>query len=107
MRALCEIEWFLFHFTEWFCLYYIEPLEKGQSGALGNPTSQWRYDHAHEWDTVRVVVDYKYSGKFMLTDKMGKGLNWLDVEDGMMVKIKAKNVNYPGNEYLQPVPNGN
>ena len=41
----------------------------------------------------------------MLTDKMGKGLNWLDVKNGMMVKIKAKNPNY-GNEYLQPVPNG-
>ena len=38
---------------------------------------------------------------------MGKGLNWLDVKDGMMVKIKAKQVNYPGNDYLQPVPNGN
>ena len=74
---------------------------------MGNPTSQWRYDHAHEWDTVRVVVDYKYSGQYMLTDKMGKGLNWLDVKDGMMVKIKAKKVNYLGNEYLQPVPNGN
>ena len=101
------MKWFLFHFIEWFCLYYIEPQEKGQSGALGNPTSQWRYDHAAYWDTVREVVDYKYSGQYMFTDKMGKGLNWLDLKDGMMVKIKAKKVNYPSNEYLQPVPTGN
>ena len=107
MRALWEIIWFPFHIIEWFCLYYIEPQEKGQSGALGNPTIQWRYDRLAYWVRVREVVDYKYSGKYKLTDKMGKGLNWLDVKDGMMVKIKAKQVNYPGNDYFQPVPNGN
>ena len=58
-------------------------------------------------DTARVVGDYENSGKYMLTDKMGKSLTWLDVEDGMIVKIKAKTVNYPGWQYLQPVKKGN
>ena len=58
-------------------------------------------------DSVKVVGDYENSGKYMLTDKMGKSLTWLDVEDGMIVKIKAKTVNYPGWQYLQPVTKGN
>ena len=72
---------------------------------MGNPTAQ--LSGGVYQDSVRVVRDYKNSGQYMLTDKTGNGLTWLELRDGMIVKIKAKKVNYPGWEYLQPVTKGN
>ena len=97
MEFYWEKTYFLFHFTEWVCFFYIE----NRGNALVNPVSYLRPDHFSSWDTVR-LGDYENSGEYMLCNKQGKGLNWLDVEDGMIVKIKAKNVNYPGNVFLQP-----
>ena len=73
---------------------------------MGNPTTRWHTNEATWRDTVRVIRDYEYSGQYMLTDEMGNGLTWLELRDGMVVKIKAKTLNYPGNDYLQPVKNG-
>ena len=41
-------------------------------------------------------------GPHMICDLNGKGLKWSEVENGMEVKIKAKNVNpeYPTYEFL-------
>ena len=66
-----------------------------------------RFSGGEHRDTVKVTNDYEESGKYMLTDKFGNGLTWVDVKHGMIVKIKAKRVNYPGVEYLQPVKSGN
>ena len=44
----------------------------------------------------------KSPGPHMICDVNGKGLKWDEVKNGMVVKIKAKNVNvaYPTFEFL-------
>ena len=39
-------------------------------------------------------------GPHMICDLNGNGLKWSEVEHGMEVKIKAKNVHHPGYEWL-------
>ena len=104
MRANWEIKWFLFWIIDWICLFYLDTNKDG-FGALGKP--QASLTGGEYWDSVKVSNDYEKSGQYMLTDKYGKSLTWLDVENGMTVKIKAKSVNYPGYEYLQPTRAGN
>ena len=49
------------------------------------------------WDTARLSNE---TGQHAFCDVDGNSLKLSDVIDGMHVKIRAKNVNFPGHEYL-------
>lgn len=60
---------------------------------IGNPVVMG----SPRWD--RSVVD-KFPGEHMICDMNGNGLKLSDLKDGMSVKIRAKNIYFPGYEYL-------
>ena len=59
---------------------------------IGNPVN------VNKWDTVKLD---KTAGHYMICDKHGVDMKWIDRKDGMMIKIRAKRAHWSGYEYLQ------
>ena len=52
------------------------------------------------WDGANFAGEFWPIGKHALCDVNGNSLKLSDIKNGMYVKIRAKNVNYPGYEFL-------
>ena len=62
---------------------------------MGDP-----FTNIREGDRGRLVGPHKSPGEHRICDINGYRLKLSDVKTGMLVKIRAKNVHYPGYEYL-------
>ena len=63
---------------------------------IGNP----RVMGSPRWD--RGIMD-KFPGEHMICDMNGNGLKLSDLKDGMSVKIRARNIYFPGYEYFNSI----
>ena len=61
---------------------------------MGNPVKS-----TGGWDAGIITTERMSAGPHMFCDLNGNGLKLKDVKDGMWVKIKAKNTNWPGLGY--------
>ena len=90
---------FYLRFIEWMCLENM-----GLPGKyIGRPEAIYNGHWVGFYDTMKMVTYLGDSGRFKLTNRNGDRIPWNDVEEGMMVKIRAKNPNYRKYEYLHVV----
>ena len=75
-------------------------------------TKECEVKHPYWGDPDLGGTDWDYGtmkdipGPHMICDLNGNGLKWNEVEHGMEVKIKAKNVHHPGYEWLYQADGG-
>ena len=70
---------------------------------IGNPEKYcWDLGNKHPcWDRgVLIFREESYPGEHTICDINGNSLKLSDVQSGMFVKIRAKNVHWPGYDYL-------
>ena len=65
---------------------------------IGNPVVSYRAWPPGNWDSLKLD---KTAGHYMICDTHGNGMKWNDVEDGMIIKIRAKLPHWEGYEYLK------
>ena len=70
----------------------------GIGEAIGNPVPHYRPPTWNVWDAAKLD---KNPGHFLLTDKGGNSIKLGVLKEGLIVKIRANKVTYPGYEYLQ------
>ena len=96
---------------EWFYFQHVE-----NEMLIGKPVAYQKAFHAPwDWGTMDVygleepVPDGVPFGPGLhaICDINGNALNWNDVQSGMTVKIKAKETNWAGWEYMYETPVGN
>ena len=73
-------------------------MHKGMREYIGYPVRHYRWQKALDWDSVKLD---RTAGHYMICDKHGDGIKWMDVKDGMIIKIRAKLPHWPGYEYLE------
>ena len=74
-------------------------MHKGMGEYIGIPVRRYRSQKVSDWDSVK--LDRVYTGHFMICDKHGDGIKWIDVKDGMIIKIRAELNHWEGKEYLE------
>jgi len=77
---------------------WISLMHKGMGEYIGNPVRRYRWMKASKWDSVKLD---KTAGHYMICDTHGNGMKWNDVEDGMIIKIRAKLPHWERYEYLE------
>ena len=66
---------------------------------IGNPKKAY-YIFPDKWDGGKLVRGKSSAGEHTICDIDGNSLKLSDVKNGMLVKIRAKNVHWEGYEYL-------
>ena len=66
---------------------------------IGNP-KKTDYTIFDKWDGGNLVRGKSSAGEHTICDIDGNSLKLSDVKNGMLVKIRAKNVHWEGYEYL-------
>ena len=66
---------------------------------IGNP-KKTRNTFGELWDGGNLVNGKSSAGEHTICDIDGNSLKLSDVQNGMLVKIRAKNVHWQGYEYL-------
>ena len=72
-------------------------MHKGMGEYIGNPEPAYRPSSFTDWDSVKLDTT---AGHYMICDRYGNGIKWIDAKDGMMIKIRAKFAHWPGYEYF-------
>ena len=73
-------------------------MHKGMVEYIGNPVVSYRAWPPGNWDSLKLD---KTAGHYMICDKHGYGIKWIDTKDDMIIKIRAKLPHYKGYKYLQ------
>ena len=66
---------------------------------MGDPYGNPAYPD-FDWDRGNLIAPHKSPGEHTICDINGNSLKLSDVKTGMLVKIRAKNVHWPGYDYL-------
>jgi len=87
ITAKCYSDWlhFLHVKTNWY---------------MGNPVEVLTISGFDVGDRANIIVPHKSPGEHTICDINGNSLKLSDVKTGMMVKIRAKHVHWPGYDYL-------
>ena len=90
--VLVLIEFILPWILEWLHFLHVKT-----NWYMGNP---YGFNVGPPGDRANIIVPHKSPGEHTICDINGNSLKLSDVKTGMLVKIRAKNVHWPGYEYL-------
>jgi len=79
---------------------WISLMHYGMGEYIGNPVEDYRAWPPGNWDSLKLD---KTAGHFMICDEWIRtcGIKWIDVKDGMIIRIRARFPHWKSYEYLE------